>query len=197
MPLPDEIAEFVKELLGKTKADLLQWNEPSVGRFVTEIDDTKIKIAKWQNSYDVGSDEPQTESIMTFQLFDAKDHELISRDVREVDEGFGQLDSLYDSALFSARHLRQRLNNLRARLKEFVKGLVIRKALYEVAGGPSVDATKKVAGSVVNGKLAIKASDENFGDPAVGAIKQLRVEFTIDGKPDVKVVKQNETLTIG
>ena len=69
--------------------------------------------------------------------------------------------------------------------------LEIKHAVYEAEnGGGSTDVTAKVIGLVENGRKSIAVSnDELGGDPASGSVKQVRVDFTLDGKP--------ATLTIG
>ncbi|MBL7222727.1 MAG: HEAT repeat domain-containing protein [Candidatus Brocadiae bacterium] len=75
--------------------------------------------------------------------------------------------------------------------------VVIRKAVYGAVGkGPSRDVTKEVAGLVKSGKLAIDASNSNFGDPAQGIVKQLRIEYTANGVSMVKTVGENKTITL-
>ena len=55
--------------------------------------------------------------------------------------------------------------------------------------------TKKVAALVKSGVLAIEASNENFGDPANGHTKQLRVDYSVNGVKASKTVPEQETLT--
>ena len=75
--------------------------------------------------------------------------------------------------------------------------VVIRRAVYGVLpDGPSADVTKKVAQLVKAGKLTIEASNSNFGDPAQGTAKKLRIEYTVDGTPDVKTVGENDSVTL-
>lgn len=73
----------------------------------------------------------------------------------------------------------------------------IRKARYESAdGSQGADVTEKVAGMVADGQYAIPASNEVFGDPVPLVVKQLRVEYLLNGKPFTKVVGENETLEL-
>ena len=62
--------------------------------------------------------------------------------------------------------------------------------------GPSADVTRKVAALAKAGVLAIEASNENFGDPANGHVKQLRVDYSVNGVKASKTVREGETLTI-
>jgi len=75
--------------------------------------------------------------------------------------------------------------------------IVILKAVY---GGPSAalsaDVTKKVAELAKAGTLAIEASNDNFGDPADGHVKTLRVDYSVNGMNASKTVREQETLTI-
>jgi HEAT repeat protein len=74
--------------------------------------------------------------------------------------------------------------------------VTIRKAVYGAAGGPSADVTKKVAAIVAEGASSVKASNSNFGDTAPGIVKQLKVEYTVDGVTQSKTIKENETMTL-
>ena len=56
--------------------------------------------------------------------------------------------------------------------------------------------TEKVAAAVKDGALSIAASNDNFTDPKEGEGKKLKVEFTVDGVADKKVVNENDTLEI-
>jgi len=75
--------------------------------------------------------------------------------------------------------------------------VVIVKAVYGVLpDGPSVDVTAKVAEMVKAGATAIEASNGNFGDPANGKGKRLRVEYTLNGRAETKTVDENDTITL-
>jgi hypothetical protein len=69
--------------------------------------------------------------------------------------------------------------------------LVIVKAVYG-----ALDVTDKVKGMVKADGLTVKASKDNFGDPAANADKKLKVEFTVAGQKVDRTVNDNETLTI-
>jgi HEAT repeat protein len=76
--------------------------------------------------------------------------------------------------------------------------VTIRKAEYRgIDGVRSADVTKKVAEIVKAGSLSVEASNSNFGDAAPGVVKELRVEFTVDGVSYVKTVREGETMTLG
>ena len=74
--------------------------------------------------------------------------------------------------------------------------VVIQKAVYgDLPNGPSADVTKKVAEIVKAGSLSVDASNDNFGDPAQGATKRLRVDYTVNGAPASKTVNEGESVT--
>jgi Domain of unknown function (DUF3395) len=76
--------------------------------------------------------------------------------------------------------------------------LVIVKAVYGDLSDPSStsDVTAQLAAMVDSNSLAVDATDDNFGDPASGVTKQLRVDFTIDGVPASKSVYERGKLNI-
>jgi hypothetical protein len=75
--------------------------------------------------------------------------------------------------------------------------LIIRKAAYgDLPDGQKTDVTEKVADRVFDDALSVEATNTNFGDPAEGTVKKLKVDYTFDGKEKSKTVDENETLTI-
>jgi HEAT repeat protein len=71
--------------------------------------------------------------------------------------------------------------------------VVIQKAVYgALPDGPSADVTKKVADMVAKGATSIEASNGNFGDPAQGTAKQLRVDYAVDGASRTETVREQE-----
>ena len=76
--------------------------------------------------------------------------------------------------------------------------LVIVKAVYGDLSDPNStsEVTEQVAGMVTNDMLSVEASNDNFGDPASGICKELRVNFTIDGVAGSKCVYERGTLKI-
>jgi HEAT repeat protein len=73
--------------------------------------------------------------------------------------------------------------------------VVIVKAEWgHLPAGPCKDVTAKVAALVKDGALAVTASNENFGDPAYGVVKKLRVAYTVHGAGLAKTVGENEPL---
>ena len=77
--------------------------------------------------------------------------------------------------------------------------LEIRKAVYGVFTvelPDIVDVTAQLARRVRNGALSIRADNSISGDPAQGIVKQLRVEYTLNGEAHTKTVDEGRTLTI-
>ena len=75
--------------------------------------------------------------------------------------------------------------------------LEIKKATYG-KDGQVADVTEVARKAVVSGCLSLKAgNDLSNGDPAPGVVKELRVEFTLDGKHEVRTAAEGETLGIG
>ena len=75
--------------------------------------------------------------------------------------------------------------------------LVIVKAEYgDLPDGAKTDVTKKVAEMVKQDALSVDATNDNFGDPAAGVGKKLRVEYTFNGAKKSKTVDEGQTLTI-
>jgi hypothetical protein len=73
--------------------------------------------------------------------------------------------------------------------------LEIKSAVYGADGGSSADVTAKVVALIKSGQKSIVAgNDELGGDPALGQVKQLRVEFTLDGKPATATVDEGDLL---
>jgi hypothetical protein len=75
--------------------------------------------------------------------------------------------------------------------------LVIVKAVYgDLPDGNATNVTEKVATLVKDGALTVEATNDNFGDPAEGIEKKLRVEYTLNGVAATKTVDENATLKI-
>ncbi len=73
--------------------------------------------------------------------------------------------------------------------------LEIQHAVYGADGAGSADVTAKLVALIKSGRKSITASsDELGGDPAFGSVKQLHVEFTLDGKPGTATVDEGDTL---
>jgi HEAT repeat protein len=76
--------------------------------------------------------------------------------------------------------------------------VTILKAVYRGTDGRrSADVTKKVAEMVKAGTLSVEASNANFGDAAPNVVKDLQVEFAINGVTQSKTVREGETITLG
>jgi hypothetical protein len=74
---------------------------------------------------------------------------------------------------------------------------VIVKATYgDLPAGASADVTAKVAELVKAGALSVEASNGNFGDPASGTPKTLRVDYTVNGVTVSKTARETETVTL-
>lgn len=90
------------------------------------------------------------------------------------------------------------LSSLCARQSEPASGnIVIVKAVYgDLPAGASADVTAKVAELVKAGAMSIEASNGNFGDPANGIGKSLRVDYTVNGVAVSKTVRESEDLAL-
>jgi HEAT repeat protein len=74
--------------------------------------------------------------------------------------------------------------------------ILVNKAVFgDLPAGASADVTKAVVRLVRGGASAVDATVANFGDPADGIVKKLRVEYTADGRPMQQTVREGETLT--
>ena len=76
--------------------------------------------------------------------------------------------------------------------------LEIQHAVYTaIDGAGGMDVTAKLSGLVRDGELVVEAKNDVFGvDPAVLHVKELRVDYTLDGKPGHAVVHENEMLAL-
>ena len=78
-----------------------------------------------------------------------------------------------------------------------VAKLKISRAVYEAEdGGGSADVKAKLVALIGSGQYSVVAGNDEFGDPAYGHLKQLRVEYTLDGIPGTMTVTEDETLTL-
>ena len=78
-----------------------------------------------------------------------------------------------------------------------VPSLEIKKAAYG-KGGQVAYVTAKARQAADNGVLILKADSALSGsDPAPDIVKELRIEFALNGKDKVKTAAEGETLTIG
>jgi hypothetical protein len=76
--------------------------------------------------------------------------------------------------------------------------LVVHHALFAASDGTGAeDVTARVSSMVKKGQLAVVANTTVLGnDPAPFHVKELRVDYTIDGKPGHGVVREGDTLTL-
>jgi len=74
----------------------------------------------------------------------------------------------------------------------------VQRATYEaVDGAGKGDVTQIVKALIKDGRLSLIANNKVLGgDPVPQHSKQLRVEYTLDGKPQVAVAKENQPLEI-
>ena len=82
--------------------------------------------------------------------------------------------------------------------------LEIRRAIYgalpehpEEMGRPrTVDVTDLLRARVTDNALTVRADNSLAGDPVPYVVKQMRVDYTLDGEPYTKIVSENEVLTL-
>ena len=75
--------------------------------------------------------------------------------------------------------------------------LVVVKAVYgDLPDGQKTDVTDKVKEMVKDDRLSVEASNDNFGDPADGVVKKLKVDYTVGGVARSRTVNEGETLTV-
>ena len=77
--------------------------------------------------------------------------------------------------------------------------LEIQRAVYTATDGAGqADVTAKLADLAHGGQLSIGVSNDSLGgDPAAEHRKELRVDYTLDGKPGHTNVEEDEVLTLG
>jgi hypothetical protein len=76
--------------------------------------------------------------------------------------------------------------------------LIITRAVYAAKDGAGqMDVTAKVSEQAAEGQLAIRVGNDTLGrDPADRHVKELRVDYTLDGNPLRAVASEGETLTL-
>ncbi len=83
-------------------------------------------------------------------------------------------------------------------VQQEVQELRIEKAVYgDLPSGGQKDVTEIVAAHVTDGTLVIQASNNLFGDPARGVVKQLKVTYVLNGHRDSAIVDENQELRLG
>jgi hypothetical protein len=81
--------------------------------------------------------------------------------------------------------------------EEKLAKLAIIKAEYgDLPNGNKTDVTEKVKSMANAEGLSAAATNDNFGDPADGIVKKLRIEYTLDDQKLEQIVNENDTLTI-
>ena len=74
------------------------------------------------------------------------------------------------------------------------QNIVIHSAVYGIGIGKEKDVTDVVTELVAAGCVSVDASNDNFGDPALGMVKQLKVKYSVDGVDRDETVAENETI---
>ncbi|MFO1490603.1 MAG: hypothetical protein U1F87_06765 [Kiritimatiellia bacterium] len=74
--------------------------------------------------------------------------------------------------------------------------VIVSAAYGKLPDGPKADVTAAVSGLVKKGALAIPADNGAFGDTAPGIVKQLHVDYTVNGQPGSQTVGEGEVLTL-
>jgi len=75
--------------------------------------------------------------------------------------------------------------------------LVIVKAVYgDLPTGPASDVAADLTDLIQNDGLAVRVGDNVFGDPVFGKPKELRVDYTFDGRKKSITVQEGGTLRI-
>ena len=75
--------------------------------------------------------------------------------------------------------------------------LVIKSAVYgDLANNAVVDVTQKVTDWLEDG-LPVHATADNFGDPADGIEKQLKVDYALEGVARSVTIEEGQILKIG
>ena len=76
--------------------------------------------------------------------------------------------------------------------------LEIRHAVYAATDGAGeTDVTAKISGLVQDGRLVVTVNNDALGgDPAYRHVKELRVDYALDGQPGHVIASENETLAL-
>ena len=80
--------------------------------------------------------------------------------------------------------------------KEPPKFVIVKAEYGDLPDGAKADVTAKIKELAKPDGLTVDATNDNFGDPAEGVLKKLKVEYTLDGQKMARTVDENETLTI-
>jgi hypothetical protein len=77
-----------------------------------------------------------------------------------------------------------------------IRPLKINNAIYG-KNGKGMNVTNTLRGMIQNNTLDVKVNNKNLGgDPNVGADKNLKVEYTYQGRTVTKVVKEGDRLQL-
>ena len=72
--------------------------------------------------------------------------------------------------------------------------VVIQKAVYgDLPNGPQADVTAKL-NELVKTSPTVQVSNKTFGDPAGGRVKRMHIEYTVNGVPGARTVRENDTM---
>jgi hypothetical protein len=75
--------------------------------------------------------------------------------------------------------------------------LVVTKATWgDLSSDRKADVTSKVVPMVKDGALSVEASIDIFDDPAANTVKQLQVEYTLNGTAQTRIVAEGVTMVI-
>ena len=80
--------------------------------------------------------------------------------------------------------------------KEPPKFVIVKAEYGDLPDGNKADVTEKVKGLAKPDGLTVDATNDNFGDPAEGTVKKLKVEYTFEGAKKSKEANEGESLTI-
>ena len=80
------------------------------------------------------------------------------------------------------------------------EGARVKRVLYGMTDDrppvSSVDVTRQLRQRVKDGRLVVPANNEIAGDPAPQVVKELRVNYHVNGEPGMRVVRENQILRI-
>ena len=76
--------------------------------------------------------------------------------------------------------------------------ITIQKAVYGAVGaGGSADVTRKLTKLINAGSATVAVSNSNFGgDPAPSVVKQLKIQYKIDGKAGEATFPENAAIML-
>jgi hypothetical protein len=109
----------------------------------------------------------------------------------------GSMFVIFRNAADSADHIVAVSGSFAAESSDNPK-LEIQHAVYTATDGAGgMDVTAKLRELARDGQLAVGADNDILGrDPALNHVKELRVDYTLDGKPGHATAQEGETLTL-